>query len=135
VKWPTDLLARQVLYSLHSAACIINPEYADPATFNHALDIFSTQGLTSVHLIESQFDQLVPQNQSIIRSYDSQQLNASYENITQSINTDNPVSAGYLIGTLQASNATDPNPSSGSGSTNTNPKPASSGSSNTHYQC
>lgn len=124
-------MSPQVLYSLRSAACIINPDYADPSTFNHALDIFSTQSLTSAHIVETQFGQILPLNQITIRSYNSQQLNASYENIRQSISMDIPVSAGYLIGTLQASNATGPDPSSsGSGGNNTNPKSSSSGSSN-----
>jgi len=125
-----DLIVPQVLYSLRSAACIINPEYADPATFDQVFDIFSTQSLTSAHLIENQFGQLMPQNQSTILSYDSKQLNASYDNVTKSISTGNPASAGYLIGTLQASTATDPNPPSDSGGHN-NPTPSSSGSSNT----
>ena len=59
----TEPIAPQVLYSLLSVACIINPEYVDPAASNHVFDIFSTQSLTSAHLIENQFDQLLPQNQ------------------------------------------------------------------------
>jgi hypothetical protein len=36
-----------LLYSKYSQACIINPAYADPATFDQVMDIFSTQSLTS----------------------------------------------------------------------------------------
>lgn len=36
-----------LLYSIYSQECIINPEYADPATFDQVMDIFSTQSLTT----------------------------------------------------------------------------------------
>lgn len=36
-----------LLYSIYSQECIINPEYADPTTFDQVLDIFSTQSLTT----------------------------------------------------------------------------------------
>jgi hypothetical protein len=36
-----------LLYSIYSQECIINPAYADPATFDQVMDIFSTESLTS----------------------------------------------------------------------------------------
>jgi hypothetical protein len=86
-------------------ACVINPEYADPATFDQVFDIFSTQSLTSAHLIEYQFGQLGPQDTSLYE-YNSQQLNSSATVIQKSIAVDYPVSAGYLYAVLQAYNAT-----------------------------
>src|SRR5262245_37542363 len=40
-----DIL-HQLLFSLYSNACIINPEYADPENFHQVIDIFSTHSLT-----------------------------------------------------------------------------------------
>ncbi|RXW24955.1 hypothetical protein EST38_g867 [Candolleomyces aberdarensis] len=94
-----------LLYSLTSLACVINPEYADPANFDQVFDIFSTQSLTSAHLIDYQFGQLVPQNQSLY-DYDSRRLNDSYTNVTESIDKNHAVSGGYLMAVLQAYNAT-----------------------------
>jgi hypothetical protein len=94
-----------VLYSLTSAACIINQEYTDPSTFDQVFDIFSTQSLTSAKLIEYQFGQIATQNNSIY-SYDSKQLNDSREVIEQSIKTGDAASAGYLYAVLRAYNAT-----------------------------
>lgn len=94
-----------LLYSLYSLACVINPEYADPATFDQVFDIFSTQSLTSAHLIEYQFGQLGPQNTSLYE-YNSQQLNNSATVIQKSIAVGYPVSAGFLYAVLQAYNAT-----------------------------
>jgi hypothetical protein len=37
----------QLLFSLYSKACIINPAYSDPDNFDQVFDIFSTQSLTS----------------------------------------------------------------------------------------
>ena len=34
-----------LLYSIYSQECIINPAYADPATFDQVMDIFSTESL------------------------------------------------------------------------------------------
>lgn len=112
----------QLLYSLSAAACIINPAYSDPSTFDQVFDIFSTQSGTSSHLIEYQFGQLSPQNKSIF-AYNSQQLNDSFNDIMLSINSSNPVSPGYLLAVLQAYNATGDssgpsNPGSDAGGTN-----------------
>jgi hypothetical protein len=102
----TQLPILQLLYSLTSLACVINPEYADPENFDQVFDIFSTQSLTSAHLIDYQFGQLVPQNQSLY-DYNSKRLNDSNSNITESIDKGHAVSGGYLMATLQAYNATD----------------------------
>ncbi|KAF9475532.1 hypothetical protein BDN70DRAFT_813981 [Pholiota conissans] len=95
-----------LLYSLSSVACVINPSYSDPTTFDHVFDIFSSQSSTSSHVIEYQFSQLTPQNQSLF-AYDSGKLNQSFSDIERSIDTGIPVSAGYLLAVLRAYNATD----------------------------
>jgi hypothetical protein len=97
----------QLLYSLYSQACAINAQYSDPLSFDQVFDIFSTKSLTSSHLIEFQFGQLTPQNNSLF-AYDSQQLNDSASSILQSINESLPISPGYLLAVLRAHNATDP---------------------------
>jgi hypothetical protein len=113
-------------------ACIINPEYADPATFDQVFDIFSTQSLTSAHLIEYQFGQLGPQNKSTILVYDSQLLNNSYTDISRSIEMGFPVSSGYLLAVLQAYNATgDSGGSSGPSGNSDGTGPTKSKSTNT----
>ena len=96
----------QLLYSLYSLACVINPQYSDPQSFDQVFDIFSTQSLTSAHLIEYQFGQLTPQNESLF-AYDSQQLNDSASSILQSLNLSYPIASGYLLAFLRAHNATD----------------------------
>ncbi|KAF9049771.1 hypothetical protein BJ165DRAFT_947767 [Panaeolus papilionaceus] len=117
-----------LLYSLYSAACVINPEYSDPATFDQVFDIFSTQSLTSAHLIEYQFGQLGPQNKSL-HNFDSQQLNNSAADITRSIDLGYPVSGGYLLAALRAYNATDLSTDPTSTSGGTTPARAMAGSS------
>jgi len=107
----------QVLYSLTSAACIINQEYTNRSTFDQVFDIFSTQSLTSARLIEYQFGQIVTQNDSIY-SYDSKRLNNSQIVIEQSIRTGDAASAGYLYAVLKAYNATG-NLQDAAGATNT----------------
>ncbi|KAF8906516.1 hypothetical protein CPB84DRAFT_1835038 [Gymnopilus junonius] len=120
-----------LLYSLSAAACIINPFYSDPSSFDQVFDIFSTQSSTSSHLIEYQFGQLSPQNKSIF-AYNSQQLNDSFDDVMLLINGSSPVSPGYLLAELQAYNATGDssgplNPASDAGGTN----PSNPGSPNT----
>ncbi|PPQ63983.1 hypothetical protein CVT24_009412 [Panaeolus cyanescens] len=95
-----------LLYSLYSAACVINEEYSNPATFDQVFDIFSTQSLTSARLIEYQFGQLGPQDNSIC-NYDSRQLNNSATDIITSIQLGYPISGGYLLAAMRAYNATD----------------------------
>lgn len=97
----------QLLYSLYSLACVINPQYSDPQSFDQVFDIFSTQSLTSAHLIEYQFGQLTPHNESLF-AYDSQQLNDSASNILQSLNLGYATTPGYLLAFLRAHNATEP---------------------------
>jgi hypothetical protein len=41
----------QLLFSLYSKACIINPAYSDPENFDQVFDIFSTQSLTSAQQV------------------------------------------------------------------------------------
>lgn len=69
-------------------------------------DIFSSQSQTSSSLIEHQFEQLTPQNETIL-VYDSAKLNASFRDIQRSLDTGNPVSSGYLLAVLRAYNSTD----------------------------
>ncbi|KXN90579.1 E3 ubiquitin-protein ligase RLIM [Leucoagaricus sp. SymC.cos] len=95
----------QLLYSLHSLACVINPEYADPATFDQVFDIFSTESKTSAHLIDYQFGQLTPTNASITK-YDSQRLNNTAQAVKDSIQTGYATEPGFLYAELRAYNAT-----------------------------
>ncbi|PFH51499.1 hypothetical protein AMATHDRAFT_142301 [Amanita thiersii Skay4041] len=96
-----------LLYSLYSLACVINPEYADPETFDQVFDIFSTQSLTSAHLIEYQFGQSGEANTTLYKSYDSRRLNDSEAVINATIELGYPVAPGYLYAVLRAYNATD----------------------------
>ncbi|KAJ3516843.1 hypothetical protein NLJ89_g871 [Agrocybe chaxingu] len=120
-----------VLYSLHSVACVINPEYSDPATFDQVFDIFSTQSPTSSHLIEYQFGQLGGQNESIY-DYESQQLNNSREDVMRSTSQNYAVSSGYLLAILQAYNSTGGSSDPVMSGTSSAPaEPGNSGSPNT----
>lgn len=119
-----------LLFSLYSKACIINPAYSDPDSFDQVFDIFSTQSLTSSHLIEYQFGQFGAQNESIYGSYDPTKLNDSEAIINESITTGFPLAPGYLIATLQAYNATGNDTGTGAGGSD-KPGPNSDGSSNT----
>ncbi|CAA7261605.1 unnamed protein product [Cyclocybe aegerita] len=120
-----------VLYSLYSVACMINPEYSDPATFDQVFDIFSTQSSTSSHLIEYQFGQLGGQNESIY-DYDSQQLNDSREDVMRSTSQNYAVSSGYLLAILQAYNSTGGSSDPVTTGTSSAPaEPGNSGSPNT----
>ncbi|KAF5355038.1 hypothetical protein D9756_005300 [Leucocoprinus leucothites] len=94
-----------LLYSLHSLACVINPEYADPSTFDQVFDIFSTQSKTSAHLIDYQFGQLTPSNASITK-YDSQKLNNTAQAVEDSIQKGYATEPGFLYTELRAYNAT-----------------------------
>ncbi|KAJ7579214.1 hypothetical protein C8J56DRAFT_965107 [Mycena floridula] len=91
-----------LLYSLTAAACIINPEYADPENFDQVFDIFSTQSLSAAETIEYQFGQV---NETLYSFYNSQRLNESYDTIAESIQTMRSVKPGYLFATLVAYNA------------------------------
>ncbi|KAF9012349.1 hypothetical protein BDQ17DRAFT_1537219 [Cyathus striatus] len=92
-----------LLYSLNSVACVINPEYADPANFDQVFDIFSTQSLTSAHLIEDQFGQLA---NGSIRQYNASLLDERGVDVNQSILLGYPVAPGFMYAVLQAYNAT-----------------------------
>ncbi len=110
---------------------MINPEYADPTTFDQVFDIFSTQSKTSAHLIDYQFGQLTPANASISK-YDSQRLNDTADAVQDSIQKGYATKPGFLYAVLRAYNATtdadDPTTTDGNeGSANT----ARSTSSNT----
>ncbi|KAF8658285.1 hypothetical protein AX16_002059 [Volvariella volvacea WC 439] len=94
-----------LLYSLYSQGCIINPEYADPATFDQVFDIFSTQNRISAGLIEAQFQES-SFDQSIYGQYDSALLNNSAAQIAASQQTLRVDSPGFMFAILQASNAT-----------------------------
>ncbi|KAF5322555.1 hypothetical protein D9619_001774 [Psilocybe cf. subviscida] len=109
-----------VLYSLYSEACVINPMYADPTSFDQVFDIFSSRSLINSQTIEHQFLQLnsTPKAKTFY-SYNSQQLNDSLSNISIAVETGTPTSPGYLLGVLQAYNAT--GSISPPNTTNTNP--------------
>lgn len=110
---------------------MINPQYSDPQSFDQVFDIFSTQSLTSAHLIEYQFGQLGPQNESRF-AYDSEQLNDSSSDILQSLNASYPTAPGFLLAVLQAYNYTEPSGNnSDSGGTTGSTSTPSSGSPNT----
>ncbi|KIY50353.1 hypothetical protein FISHEDRAFT_71957 [Fistulina hepatica ATCC 64428] len=93
-----------LLYSTEHTACVINPEYANPANFDQVFDIFSTQSRTSASLIEYEFGQTG--NASLYSNYSSSRLNASAEAINRTIHTGSPVAPGYLFASLIAYNAT-----------------------------
>ncbi|KAF8893303.1 hypothetical protein BD779DRAFT_949571 [Infundibulicybe gibba] len=121
-----------LLYSLYSVACVINPAYADPSNFDQVFDIFSTQSLTSAHLIEYQFGQFGSLNESIYGAYDSKRLNDSGSIINSSIVNGYPVAPGYLYGVFRAYNATlETTNATGVGDNGNSSNPTKSGSPNT----
>ncbi|EJD02936.1 uncharacterized protein FOMMEDRAFT_146698 [Fomitiporia mediterranea MF3/22] len=93
-----------LLYSEWSEACIINPEYADPATFDQVFDIFSTKSLVTARTIENAFTNV---NQTLFGHFNATTLNNTFNNVSQGIQT-GQVSPGYLIATLTAANASIP---------------------------
>ncbi|KAG6873435.1 hypothetical protein C0995_015524 [Termitomyces sp. Mi166 len=107
-----------LLYSEYSFACVINPEYADPETFDQVFDIFSTQSLTSASLIQYQFGQFGPTNETLYGVYDSQRLNDSASMMNTTLQAGTPPTPGYLFAILQAYNSTvqlgDPSTTNGS---------------------
>ncbi|TFY58389.1 hypothetical protein EVG20_g8168 [Dentipellis fragilis] len=92
-----------LLYSEWSQACIINPEYADPANFEQVMDIYSTQSLSSARLIESQF---VAINITMYGTYDPGRLNASQADINNTLQAGYVTAPEYLWATLDAYNST-----------------------------
>ncbi|KAG5342675.1 hypothetical protein C0989_010643 [Termitomyces sp. Mn162] len=107
-----------LLYSEYSFACVINPEYADPETFDQVFDIFSTQSLTSASIIQYQFGQSGPINETLYGVYDSQRLNDSASMMNTTLRDGTPPAPGYLFAILQAYNSTvqlnDPSTTNGS---------------------
>lgn len=99
------LMALQLLYSLYSKACIINPEYADPASFDQVFDIFSTQSRTSANIIESQFNE-PSMNKTMYGAYDSQRLNDSAHDIALATESGYLAAPGFMFAVLEAYNAT-----------------------------
>ncbi|KAH7916582.1 hypothetical protein BJ138DRAFT_995548 [Hygrophoropsis aurantiaca] len=98
-----------LLYSLKSEACLINPAYADPASFDQVFDIFSTQSSSVSRAIEHQFGQFGPGNESYYGYFNATRLNSAGTTINNTIQTNNPVAPGFIYATLQAYNATAPN--------------------------
>jgi len=122
-----------LLYSIYSQECVINPAYADPATFDQVMDIFSTESLNLATLIEYQFGQFGSSNETIYGSFNARKLNDSGAMINQSLATNNPVSAGFIYATLTAYNATGTgnNDTGSSGNTNSQAPSGDSDSPNT----
>lgn len=97
---------------------MINPEYYESyyrdraAAQNTNFDVFSTQTLTSAHLIDYQFGQIVRSSANVsttgvpLVNYDSHRLEELGASVTKSIETGEAVEAGYLVSTLKAYNVT-----------------------------
>lgn len=128
----------QLLYSQYSQACIINPNYADPATFDQVMDIFVTESLSSTEyvallallipnfrvadthahpilssLIDSAFGEI---NSTIYGSFNARLLNETIAEINDTIVNGGAVSPGYLFATLTAYNASGTDDGDGSAS-------------------
>ncbi|OCH95110.1 hypothetical protein OBBRIDRAFT_768211 [Obba rivulosa] len=93
-----------LLYSTHSQACLINPEYSNPAFFDQIMDIFSTENLAASQAIEDEFGRI---NATKFGSYNAKLLNESFDQINQTISTGAVNSPGYIFASLIAFNATD----------------------------
>ncbi|EGO25282.1 hypothetical protein SERLADRAFT_465174 [Serpula lacrymans var. lacrymans S7.9] len=119
-----------LLYSNYSQACIINPAYADPASFDQVMDIFSTQSRPDARVIEYQFGQSGLANETLYEYYDAKRLNESANTVNETIQKNNPVAPGYLFATLQAYNATSASVGSNnaSGDSNNSSAPTTTGS-------
>lgn len=130
-----------LLYSTHSQACVINAEYTDARYFEQVLDVYTTKNLGSSQLLDDHFKEItVPAgaglNVSFFKTYDSQRLNSSYEDVISNMNNSNdtisssnriPTTQGYLFATLKAYNATADDPTRNG--TTTNQPPAKKNSS------
>ena len=106
----------QLLYSLKSVSCYINPEYSNPANFDQVMDIFATQSLSSSRIIESQFTNVLG-NSSKYYWYSPSLLNDSASGIEKAIVNNTIGNTSYLFATLTPSNATDSSNSSSTGTT------------------
>lgn len=116
-----------LLYSLDSTACVINPEYTNPAAFDQVFNIFATQSKTSSHIIADQFNGLGPPNKTLTW-YDSKALNDSYADIAQSVVAEKAATKGYIFAVLRAWNATEspsstPSDTQNNHDTESNPPP------------
>lgn len=92
-----------LLYSLTYDGCIINPAYANPATFNQVMDIFSTESLATAQTIEDQF---VAINSTRYGDFNSTLLNDTLSKVNYTMQTGVVAKAGYMFATLVAFNAT-----------------------------
>lgn len=95
----------QLLYSLYSETCLLDPAFeTSHFASSNGIDIFLTSSSPAANVIEYQFGQL---DSPRLLDYDSALLNSSFDDITKSIQEGYPISAGYLLTTLEAWNATE----------------------------
>ncbi|TEB37235.1 hypothetical protein FA13DRAFT_1786421 [Coprinellus micaceus] len=110
-----------VLYSLDSETCLLDPAFeVSHFTSPDGIDIFLSSSSSAAHLIQYQFGQL---DSPRLLEYDSALLNSSFDDVTKSIQEGYPISAGYLLTTLEAWNATEdafPDPGAQGGGGNSN---------------
>jgi hypothetical protein len=115
------LILSQVLYSLDSETCLVDPAFeVSHFTSPDGIDIFLSSSSSAAHLIQYQFGQL---DSPRLLEYDSALLNSSFDDVTKSIQEGYPISAGYLLTTLEAWNATEdafPDPGAQGGGGNSN---------------
>lgn len=129
-----------LLYSTSSAACLINPAFADPDSFNRVLDIYTTVTVSSARLVSTDSsltnrfpvdsDNLDCTHHRLIESqwgnvnssyywYSSDRLNTSYNQIEPFYTgATDFVGQGFLMATLIANssapaNSSEPLPPSG----------------------
>ena len=116
-----SLILPQVLYSLDSETCLLDPAFeASHFASSNGIDIFLSSSPSGAMVIGYQFGQLGSPG---LLEYDSALLNSSFDDVTKSIQEGYPVSAGYLLTTLEAWNATEdafPDPGAQGGGGNSN---------------
>ncbi|KAI5119869.1 hypothetical protein M0805_000703 [Coniferiporia weirii] len=110
-----------LLYSEWSDACLINAEYADPATNDQVFDIFSVQSHDSSKTIANAFTNV---NQTLYGDFNATMLNQTLSVINNTISTGQVPEASYLFATLTAANATD---SDGGGNSSSDSSNSNSG--------
>ncbi|GJE92148.1 hypothetical protein PsYK624_083010 [Phanerochaete sordida] len=91
-----------LLYSLYSETCVIAPVYADPATFDHVLDIFTATSLNGSLNIETQYKNAG----APLYAFDASALNASASAVNATLTTGEVTSPGLVYALLVAGNAT-----------------------------
>ncbi|KAJ3523484.1 hypothetical protein NMY22_g11419 [Coprinellus aureogranulatus] len=97
-----------VLYSSYSETCLLAPDFqASHYASSSGIDIFVTASRTDGAIIDYQFGQLDAAPGQSLTEYDATVINASYADVTDSIEKEYPVSGGYLLTTLEAWNATE----------------------------